>query len=868
MSEALLYLLLIFSPLAHGAVEIWSVTILHVLTISIAALFVISLIRNGHLKLYRTPLDLSMLLIMFFMFLSFFMSSYPYASRIQIYKIINYSVLFYYITNVFRTRRQIFRLLYVLAVFGFIFAVGGLIFLSGSLPGLKIFSSGNPNVSFTFVNYNHFAGYLEMIVFLSLGLAFAHHGAKRYFLLTLCIFIAVAVIFSLSRGGIVGLFSGLVFFLIIFMVSREGLKIPWLLLLFMVLVLSIISWVGLEPVMERLETLKDPLNAGKDRLKIWTDVLGMISDNFWFGTGIGTFRYAFPRYFSGGTRIFINHAHNDYLELFAEMGITGILSVLLGVMVFFVTGWKNIIVLGQSRLQPVGMGALSGCFALMIHGMTDFNFHIPSNAILFTVCMAVALNSVIEKKELYSENKLMLIDLEVPERWRVSTYLFVSICSLVLVGLVISPYAGDLYLREARRLQISKDYESAIVAMDKALILDPGNAENMAAMGDLQVSRSSNAGSNWGKEMYMSSSLKYYDYAINACPVNSNYYSKKGFVLDQLGRKEEAEDSFINAVNFEPMNSIARYSLSYFYLKKGSVEKAYESFMTLLLMDSSLMTKVLDSIWSVSPSYESLKQAVPEMAAYRNEFAGYLFNKKEKEAALTELRLAFSLEPSVRNALAHIKGLCRVKEWNMAKESGERYLLQFGHEVSLLKQMVLIYEKLGHNEQSISIYQNLISYNPDDVSIYLSFADFYSEREQYPEAISVLAGAIQHIPDNENLYYALSDLYQADHKSKEAISLLEALLVYKPGDAEVYYKIAINYKAIRMPEKALEYLRLAISQRPKNADYRYTIGVWYRQLGLSQLSVEQFKKCLDINSGHNGCRRSVNEIYNEVGIAN
>ncbi|MBI4847218.1 MAG: O-antigen ligase family protein [Nitrospirae bacterium] len=861
---SLFYLLLIFAPLAHGAVEIWSVAVLHLLASSVVALWIISMIRKGHIKIRRTPLDAFIMCFILLAGFSFLISVYPYASRMQLYFIISYAALFYYLTGTLKSRHEIFRLVWVLVIFGSLFAIAGLIFVSGSLPGLKIFSSGNYRISFTFVNANHFAGYLEMIAMLGLGLAFAYHGAKRFLLFALCIFIAVAVFFSLSRGGTIGLLSGLVFFSAVFVSLRVSNY--WIPAALAFLLIFSMVWIGQDPVMDRLVTLKDPFLAGKDRLKIWAGVLNMISDNFWFGTGIGTFKYVFPRYLSEVSRSFINHAHNDYLELMAEMGVGGILAVLSGTMVLFITGLRDIFTFRHSRLQAVGIGALSGCFALLVHGMTDFNFHIPSNAILFIVCLAVTVNSVIVTKELYSKKQLMLIDVKVPEQWRLPTYLFIIVCFLVSSILVVSPYIGESYLKEARRLQMSKDYESAFIAIKKALLLDPGNAENMAAMGDLLVSRSNDSGSNSEKEMYMSSSLKYYDDAISVCPVNSYYYSNKGFVLNQLGRNDEAEEAFIKAVNFAPMNSVARYSLGYFYLKQGSLAKAYETYSVLLLLDRGFLPKVLNSIWIVSPSYESLKPAVPENSAHRNEFAEYLFNKNEQEAALNELRLAFSLEPSAKNALTYLNGLSRVEEWDLAVKTGERYLLQFNHEVSLLKHMALLYEKLGNNDKAISIYQHLIADNPEEVSIYLSFADCYRKREQYSEAISVLVGAIQHMPADESLYYALDDLYRRDHKNKEAINLLKSLLEFKPGDADIYFKIALNYKDLKMTEKALEYLRLAIFQRPQKAYYRYIIGMWYRELGLSQLSADQFNKCLDINSGHEDCKRSVNEIYNEVGI--
>ncbi len=98
----MLLLLLFFLPLAHGGVEIWSVTVMHVVSIIIFAFWVFSLIRNGHIKLYRTPLDIPLLFFIIYLIVSLSFSIYPYATRIQLYRIINYIGIFYFLINILR----------------------------------------------------------------------------------------------------------------------------------------------------------------------------------------------------------------------------------------------------------------------------------------------------------------------------------------------------------------------------------------------------------------------------------------------------------------------------------------------------------------------------------------------------------------------------------------------------------------------------------------------------------------------------------------------------------------------------------------------------------------------------------------------
>jgi len=104
--------LIIFSILAHGAVEIWSLTILHTLSVIISALWIFSTVHSGKLQFYKTPADFPVLIFLLITFSSLFFSVYHYAGRIQLYKILNYILIFYLIVNTVKDRRQLNMLLF------------------------------------------------------------------------------------------------------------------------------------------------------------------------------------------------------------------------------------------------------------------------------------------------------------------------------------------------------------------------------------------------------------------------------------------------------------------------------------------------------------------------------------------------------------------------------------------------------------------------------------------------------------------------------------------------------------------------------------------------------------------------------------
>ena len=104
----------------------------------------------------------------------------------------------------------------------------------------------------------------------------------------------------------------------------------------------------------------------------------MIKHNPVIGTGIGTLVWGHPRYRPEGLYFKVDYAHNDYLQMAAEMGIL-VLPIML---------WMLIIILKKGSLllrQPIYAGIITGLVSIILHGFVDFNFHIPANMMLFAV---------------------------------------------------------------------------------------------------------------------------------------------------------------------------------------------------------------------------------------------------------------------------------------------------------------------------------------------------------------------------------------------------------------------------------------------------------------------------------------------------
>jgi O-antigen ligase len=266
----------------------------------------------------------------------------------------------------------------------------------------------------TYINRNHFAGLLEMILpfavalaLLSAGLLFKNASGEGRafrrifaraelpslaFWLFLAILLFAALVLSRSRMGII---SALVSLAAILMLpgtaSTRARTRTAVAILFFLGILALIAWIGSDPVMNRFEALGQEYSfSGQNRISIWRDSLKLIRHHPLVGTGLGTFSVVFPSVQTTFLTLFVDHAHCDYLEVVCELGLPG------AVLVFGSIFWVLAITIrrygnAEDRFEKaVSLGCIGSIVAILVHSLTDFNLYIPANTLVFTIILALA----------------------------------------------------------------------------------------------------------------------------------------------------------------------------------------------------------------------------------------------------------------------------------------------------------------------------------------------------------------------------------------------------------------------------------------------------------------------------------------------
>jgi O-antigen ligase len=166
------------------------------------------------------------------------------------------------------------------------------------------------------------------------------------------------------------------------------------------LILSIFAGVvmlGGEPVLNRLMGTVSSADPTTGRAHFWRVTLDIIRDHPLLGTGLGSFGLAYTRYNPRGGSLRVEQVHNDYLQILSDAGIVGALLGLFFIVTLFRLGLTRSASPDTFR-RGVAVGALAGCFAVLVHSFFDFTLHTTSNALLFLTLAALAtINGRVER---------------------------------------------------------------------------------------------------------------------------------------------------------------------------------------------------------------------------------------------------------------------------------------------------------------------------------------------------------------------------------------------------------------------------------------------------------------------------------------
>ena len=570
--------ILIFGPLAMGAVDAPEFLVIQGLTVAVMLVWGLRLWISPKPKLLWPPLSWVVLAFAALAIGRYLTADIEYVARLEMIQVLMYAFLFFAIVNNLYRQESV-----QIVSFTLIFLAMGIScyaiyqFLTHSNRVWDYVSPYVGRASGTYISPNNFAGFLEML--LPLATACVLVGRMKPVVRILLGYSALVMLAGMavtfSRGGWVAVVVALLVLLGTLIFHRNHRLPAFLLLVVLAGGGTVFVTNYLSKTLIYMRRVGTPGEAAEldlaVRLDIWTAAEQMWRDHFWWGVGPAHYDYRFREYRPESVQMSPDRAHNDYLNLLADWGAAGGIIVLAG-MVTFGAGlrktWKyvrppeNDFGRGMSNRFAFFLGASAGLFALAVHSMVDFNLHIPANAILGVTLLA-----------LLSSNLRFATE----RHWLGARLPVKMLATLVLVAGVA--YLGCQGWRRGQeavwlaRAEQSPVYSPAQAAnLKKAFDVELMNFETAYNIGEAYRVQSFDGGQNY--EDQAKTAMQWYARGMKLNPHDGYNYLRCGMCLDWLDKHDEAGLSFNRADALDPNGYYTAANVGWHYVQVGNYAAA------------------------------------------------------------------------------------------------------------------------------------------------------------------------------------------------------------------------------------------------------------------------------------------------------
>jgi O-antigen ligase/lipoprotein NlpI len=586
------------------------------------------------IKFDPSPLNLPVLSFMAICILSLFCSDSPMVSLLELPLFLAGPILYFIVVNNIRDEHQINRLFIPLLILSSLLGIYGIFqyqgidfaFWKGNIARSQVFG--------LFGNVNYFAEYLIVPLPLAISLFFAcQNRVYKVLLLVGILAMGGSLILTFTRGSYLAIGISLIFMFLLYLVSqgkgfiKEHKKIFILVLAFIILITFIFtapnplnkSGTVISKIKSRISV--DQLIQGhniKRRIAIWKFTVLMIKDHPLLGSGLGTFKYNSlsyqAKFFDQGQNRSLypygiaDKTHNEYLQLWAELGILGLGIFFWIIITYFSYGIKLLKRTKDRYKQGIVIGLMGGVVAVLIDAIFGFPLHLPATIVLFWLFIGLIVLVKYSEQDIKIE-KIKKARPKVKSNRTKSTvykfkpflYLVIIFLSLLLCVIVTRPFVSQIYQYYGVEYAKKADYDTAAKNFQEALKWNPYFGMMYYNLGQIisQKGIYTLAIENYEKaEKYIDhpdlpQKLAYLylkkgqgDKSITKLKLAISYkkneksmvplYGDLGKLYSQARRYKLAEVAFGNALKITPDFVNAHYGLAGVYLRLNQQDRALE----------------------------------------------------------------------------------------------------------------------------------------------------------------------------------------------------------------------------------------------------------------------------------------------------
>jgi tetratricopeptide (TPR) repeat protein/O-antigen ligase len=831
---------------------------------------------------------------------------------------LGYVAVYYLVVNVVRTRRDVGRLVRLLLAVGGLMAFLGLV---DHLTGETWLLSWRDHpyagrLSATFVNPDHFATWLAMLIALGLGWLAARAGDGRaaswrsvlsmreareqalrtYVPLVGVMVMAITLIFTLSRGGVLAFGAGLLSFLVLLSATGRARGSLTLTAVLLVGVGVYGGWIGFGPLLDRFARSGGGMS---DRAVQYAASLPMLKDFPLLGVGLGAYRDIYFRYqplVHQPHDTYYPYAHSDLLQLGLELGVAGILVCLF-------LAWRvigdlvSVHLLGRGACPVDGgageearrndrysvgiaTGAIAGVAAVVVHSALDFSARIAANG--FLVAALLGLATVALHTRLSPGREQLLTGTRVAELSGRRAAWTAPVAIVAIVALVVwSAYwvrVGAVRVAEDR-LNAVTPAAARLAAAEAVVAIDAGSVAGLQArararydagqaawLGPLQPGRDRRTDA----AALLALAREDLTAGLRVSPTNPGLHEDLAWVEavdavvhDRRGPEglARALASGARAITLAPDNanlyaSMARLAYSLPELGLAAAREAVSR-------QPRLLASLVDTYRRLGLSDTEWLSMVPATAIDRVELGAALESRGLRAEALAAYRAALEAAPPPQAG---------VYRWALARALGRQ----------------------GQDEEAISLLQQALAAEPGNAELQRAMGLALARRGD-PAALDHLRLAVATMerptPSDRSPFgvrerrlmawmerHAGDDLtrpasyrrslarYLVDRRLwEQAIAAWQTVAREAPRDAEARHVLGLAFEGAGAHDTAIEHLRAAVTLEPRVARYRERLArrLWESEQYFQAINEWRAVKSLAPNDVD--ARMSLARAYEKIG---
>lgn len=418
----------------YGGVDYWALGLQMMLVSALVAVWAVDSMKGGFLKVSRSRLQIPIAALVVLGLVQLLplrgdggvgqilaegvsrtLTFDSFATKMAVVQLLAYLLFFaaalVFIDSPKRLRRSVVTFLIFTSLMAF-FGILQFLAKPEAIYGLRPTPQAEPFSAF--VNKHHFAALMEMTFGLALALLVgkATGKDKRVMLWIVLVLSGIAGILTGSRAGLLSLLGVGAFVLFAQILLRRKhhdaehdrttrgtifshtFSAVFGVLALVVVLVGTVLLLGGDSSLTRGLGLTTQGDFSSGRLHFWAVTWNVFLANPVIGVGLDSLGVAFTRFDTWPGVFRIEQAHNDYLQVLAEAGVIGFACALAFIVLLFHKSISLIAMMTDLFPRGAAVGALAGCFGVLLHSFFDFPLRTPANAYFFLLMVVFATTSI------------------------------------------------------------------------------------------------------------------------------------------------------------------------------------------------------------------------------------------------------------------------------------------------------------------------------------------------------------------------------------------------------------------------------------------------------------------------------------------